>query len=80
MFERRSIIDWMESDNRLAVTFICGIAKYNLFHIIRLESMKSPYAERYVWWSGQLNSQRKLIFYKVEIYVAKFSYLRKIIV
>lgn len=37
--------------------FICGMAKYSLLNIFRLESMKSPYAERYVWWSGQLNKE-----------------------
>ena len=51
--------DRTESDNRIEVMFVEGMAENNLPHIERWESPKPPYAERHVWWCGR--SRRELI-------------------
>ena len=45
--------DRTESDNRIEVTLLIGIAENNLPHIVRWESTKPPYAEPHVRWCGR---------------------------
>ncbi len=45
--------DRTESDNRIEVTLLIGIAENNLPHIARWESTKPPYAEPHVRWCGR---------------------------
>ena len=45
--------DRTESDNRVEVTLLKGIAENNLPHIVRCKSTKPPYAERHVRWCGR---------------------------
>ena len=45
--------DRTESDNRIEVTLLIGIAENNLPHIARCESTKPPYAEPHVRWCGR---------------------------
>ena len=45
--------DRTESDNRIEVTLLIGIAEINLPHIARWESTKPPYAEPHVRWCGR---------------------------
>ena len=45
--------DRTESDNRIEVTQLIGIAENNLPHIARWESTKPPYAEPHVRWCGR---------------------------
>ena len=42
--------DRTESDNRIEVTLLKGIAENNLAHTVRCKSTKLPYAERHVRW------------------------------
>ena len=45
--------DRTESDNRIEVTLLKGIAENNLPHTVRCKSTKPPYAERHVRWCGR---------------------------
>ena len=45
--------DRTESDNRIEVMLLIGIAENNLPHIARWESTKPPYAEPHVRWCGR---------------------------
>ena len=45
--------DRKESDNRIEVTLLKGIAENNLPHTVRCKSTKPPYAERHVRWCGR---------------------------
>ena len=45
--------DRTESDNRVGVTLVRGMAENNLPHIVRWESAKPPYAEPLVRWCGR---------------------------
>ncbi len=45
--------DRTESDNRVEVTLLKGIAENNLPHTVRCKSTKPPYAERHVRWCGR---------------------------
>ena len=45
--------DRTESDNRIEVMLLIGIAEKNLPHIARWESTKPPYAEPHVRWCGR---------------------------
>ena len=45
--------DRTESDNRIEVTPVKGMAENNLPHIVRWESPKPPYAEPHVRWCGR---------------------------
>ena len=42
--------DRTESDNRIEVTYLEGMAENNLLHTVRCKSTKPPYAERHVRW------------------------------
>ena len=45
--------DRTESDNRIEVTYLKGMAENNLSHTVRCKSTKPPYAERHVRWCGR---------------------------
>ena len=42
-----------ESDNRIEVTYLEGMAENNLPHTARRKSTKPPYAELHVRWCGR---------------------------
>ena len=45
--------DRTESDNKVEVTLLKGIAENNLPHTVRCKSKKPLYAERHVPWCGR---------------------------
>ena len=48
--------DRTESDNRIEVTCLEGMAENNLLHTVRCKSTKPPYAERHVrGWGRAVN-------------------------
>ena len=51
--------DRTESDNRIEVMLLIGIAENNLPHIARSESTKPPYAEPHVRWCGRSVNVKK---------------------
>ena len=51
--------DRTESDNRVEVTLLKGIAENNLPHIVRWESTKPPYAEPHVRWCERSENESR---------------------
>ena len=66
--------DRTESDNRVEVTLLKGIAENNLPHTVRCKSTKPPYAERHVRWCGR--SVDKIIIYLLPDSTQNFELLQ----
>ena len=54
-----SSYDRTESDNRMKVMFLEGMAENNLSHTKRWESTKPPYAERHVRWCERSENESR---------------------